>query len=64
MPFRVGPVELIIVLVIALLIFGPGRIAKLGGELGKGISAFQKGLKDDKTSQDSTSGEDTDDKSV
>lgn len=48
MPFRVGPLELIIVLVIALLVFGPGRIAKVGGELGKGISAFQEGLKGSK----------------
>ena len=57
MPFRVGPVELIIVLVIALLIFGPGRIAKLGGELGKSISAFQEGLKGDKKSEDNASDE-------
>ncbi|MGC9358625.1 MAG: twin-arginine translocase TatA/TatE family subunit [Anaerolineae bacterium] len=45
MPFRVGPAELILVLLIALLIFGPGRIAKLGGELGKSIRAFQDGVK-------------------
>jgi sec-independent protein translocase protein TatA len=55
MPFRVGPVELIIVLIIAILIFGPGRIAKLGGELGKGISAFQKGIKGDEESKDTDS---------
>jgi sec-independent protein translocase protein TatA len=61
MPFRVGPVELIIVLVIALLIFGPGRIAKLGGELGKSISAFQEGLKDDKESEETSSEEDNND---
>jgi len=38
---------LILVLVIALLIFGPGRIGKIGGELGRGISAFKKGLEGD-----------------
>lgn len=60
MPFRVGPVELIIVLVIALLIFGPGRIAKLGGELGKSISAFQEGLKGNKESQEKSTPSDED----
>ena len=38
---RVGPTELIILLVIVLLIFGPGRIAKIFGELGKGIRSFR-----------------------
>jgi sec-independent protein translocase protein TatA len=47
MPFRLGPWELVLVLVIALLIFGPGRIGKIGGELGRGISAFKKGLQGD-----------------
>ncbi len=61
MPFRVGPVELIVVLVIALLIFGPGRIAKLGGELGKSISAFQKGIKGDETSEEDTASDEDDD---
>ena len=38
---RVGPTELIILLVIVLLIFGPGRIAKIFGEFGKGIRSFR-----------------------
>jgi sec-independent protein translocase protein TatA len=37
--------ELVLVLLLALLIFGPDRIAKLGGELGKSISAFQREMK-------------------
>lgn len=45
MPQWLGAPELLIVLVIVLLIFGVGRIANIGGELGKGISAFRKGLK-------------------
>jgi sec-independent protein translocase protein TatA len=47
MPNWLGAPELLIVLVIVILIFGVGRIAKVGGELGKGISAFRKGLKTD-----------------
>jgi len=39
-----GPTELLIILVIVALLFGPGRIANLGGELGKAIHEFRKGL--------------------
>lgn len=45
MPSWLGAPELIIILIIVILIFGVGRIANIGGELGKGISAFRKGLK-------------------
>ena len=44
MPFRLGPTELIIILVIVLLLFGPGRIAKIAGEMGKGIRSFKDGI--------------------
>lgn len=46
MPNWLGAPELLIVLIIVILIFGVGRIANIGGELGKGISAFRKGLKE------------------
>jgi sec-independent protein translocase protein TatA len=42
---RIGPTELIIVLVIVLILFGVGRIGKIAGELGSGIRAFKDGLK-------------------
>jgi len=41
-----GPEWLIIGLVL-LLVLGVGRIGKLGGELGRGIREFRKGLKGD-----------------
>jgi sec-independent protein translocase protein TatA len=47
MPQWLGAPELLIVLIIVILVFGVGRIANIGGELGKGISAFRKGLKGD-----------------
>jgi sec-independent protein translocase protein TatA len=47
MPSWLGAPELIIVLVIVIIIFGVGRISKIGGELGKGISAFRKGIKEE-----------------
>ena len=42
-----GGWEWVIILVIVLLIFGVGRVDKLGEELGKGISAFRQGVRDD-----------------
>jgi sec-independent protein translocase protein TatA len=44
--------EWIIILVIVVLLFGPGRIGKLAGELGKGIKAFRDGLGKDKQEDD------------
>ena len=41
-----GPWELGIILVIVIIIFGVGRISKLGGELGKSVSSFRQGLKE------------------
>jgi sec-independent protein translocase protein TatA len=39
-----GLPELLIILVIVILLFGPGRIGKVAGELGKGIRSFREGL--------------------
>ena len=41
-----GLPELLIILAIVLLIFGVGRIARVGGELGKGVSAFRQGMRE------------------
>ena len=43
----IGPLELVIVLVIIILLFGVGRISKIAGEVGGGIRAFRDGLKGD-----------------
>ena len=40
--------EWIIILVIIVLLFGPGRIGKLSGEIGKSIKAFRDGLSGEK----------------
>ncbi|MBN1887623.1 MAG: twin-arginine translocase TatA/TatE family subunit [Thermoflexales bacterium] len=45
MPFRLGPLELGIILAIVLLLFGPGRLGNLGKDLGKSIREFREGLK-------------------
>ena len=39
-----GPTELLIILVIVILLFGVGRVSKIGGELGSAVGNFRKGL--------------------
>jgi len=51
MPFGIGPLELIIVLVIILVIFGPKRLPQAGRSLGQGLREFK----------DSVTGKDDDD---
>lgn len=43
----IGPGELLIIALIALLLFGAGRIADIGKGLGQGIKNFKQGLKDE-----------------
>jgi sec-independent protein translocase protein TatA len=47
MPFRVGPLELVIVMVIVMLIFGVGRLPEIGGALGKSMRSFKKSVTSD-----------------
>lgn len=49
---RLSGWELIIVLVIVVIVFGVGRISKIGGELGSGIRAFKEGLQGDDEDKD------------
>ena len=44
MPFSVGPMELVIVLVIALLVLGPKRLPEAGRAVGKGMREFKDSL--------------------
>ncbi len=41
---QIGAAELLILLVIVLLVFGVGRVADVGRELGEGIRAFREGV--------------------
>lgn len=40
----IGPTELLIILLIVIIIFGPSRIAHLGRDLGTAIREFRKGM--------------------
>jgi sec-independent protein translocase protein TatA len=44
MPFNVGPMELIIVLVLALVLLGPKRLPEAGRAVGKGLREFKDSL--------------------
>jgi sec-independent protein translocase protein TatA len=47
MPFNVGPMELIIVLVIALIVLGPKRLPEAGRSIGRGMREFKDSLSGD-----------------
>ena len=46
MPFNIGPLELLIVLILALIILGPGKLPEVGAALGKTIREFRKASSD------------------
>ncbi len=46
MPFNIGPFELILVLVIVLILFGPGKLPDIGNAIGKGVREFRKASSD------------------
>ena len=50
-----GLLELLIILLVVVLLFGPGRIGKIAGELGNGIRSFRDGLKSKNENSEDTS---------
>ena len=44
MPFRVGPTELVIIVVVLALLFGSKRLPVLGNSIGRAIRDFRLGL--------------------
>jgi sec-independent protein translocase protein TatA len=57
MPFNIGPMELVVVLIIALVVLGPKKLPEVGKSLGKGMREFKESLTsmneddDDKTTK-------------
>ena len=45
----IGPAEIVIVLILALLVFGPKRLPQMGKSLGKGVREFRKAAETAKT---------------
>jgi len=44
-----GPLQILLIIVVILLLFGAGKIPRLMGDVAKGVNAFKKGLKEDDT---------------
>ncbi len=42
MPFRFGPWEIGLILVVILIVFGVGKLPQVGGAMGKGLREFRK----------------------
>ncbi len=49
---ELGIPELLIILVIVIVLFGPGRFGKILGELGAGLRSFKDNLSDEKKPED------------
>jgi sec-independent protein translocase protein TatA len=43
---QMGPVQILLIAVVVLVLFGRGKVSALMGEVGKGITAFKKGVSD------------------
>ncbi|MEA2151543.1 MAG: sec-independent protein translocase protein TatA [Solirubrobacteraceae bacterium] len=44
MPFNIGPMELVVVLIIALVVLGPKKLPEVGKSLGKGMREFKESI--------------------
>ncbi len=52
--FGIGTQELVIILIIALIIFGPGKLPDLGSSIGKAIKDFKRTMDEPEKKSDST----------
>ncbi len=56
MPFRFGPWEIALILVIILIVFGVGKLPQAGAAIGKGVRTFRRGLAGDEEEEMPKSG--------
>lgn len=49
---NIGPLEIIVVLIIALIVFGPKRLPELGNSLGRGIREFKESVTGERKDDD------------
>jgi len=54
----IGPLQILLIIVLILIIFGAGKLPKVMGDLGKGIKNMKQGLKGDDVSEKTSSEED------
>lgn len=58
--FNLGPLELIVIMCIVLLIFGPKKLPQIGRSFGEMLSNFRKGSGSDDDGEDKPDAKDTD----
>lgn len=44
--FGIGPMEIILILILGLLVFGPGKLPQIGRDVGKALRSFKKAATD------------------
>ncbi len=54
---QMGPWQILVIGIVVLVLFGRGKISNLMGEVGKGITAFKKGVKESSAEIEETSSE-------
>jgi sec-independent protein translocase protein TatA len=52
MPFNVGPLELVLVLVVALVVLGPKRLPEVGKSIGNGMREFKDAISGNSKDED------------
>jgi len=52
MPFGIGTMEIVLILIAALIVFGPKRLPELGRSMGRGIREFKNSVTSDKDDDD------------
>jgi len=55
MPFRMGPWEIALILLIILIVFGVGKLPQAFGAIGKGIGAFKRAERGEDEDEEETS---------
>lgn len=58
---NIGPMGFLLIAVVVLVLFGRGKVSSLMGEVGKGITAFKKGVNDGAKELEEASAEDAKD---
>lgn len=43
MPFKIGPMEIGLIVLVILIVFGVGKLPQVGGAIGKSLREFRKG---------------------
>lgn len=56
---NIGPMQLLIIFLIVLLIFGTKKLRNVGGDLGSAIRDFRKGMSNEEEQEDKKNGKDS-----